>query len=102
MIHNMHGSYTLRSNTSKEKLIRDLEIEKTLKKNKSKRKKHERNMENGTIPPRVTFEDHATYIGPLHFKIQIVSFAPTFNFYICESSGGGHATNKYAKIHEEV
>lgn len=59
-------------------------------------------MENGTIPPRVTFEDHATYIGPLHFKIQIVSFAPTFNFYICESSGGGHATNKYAKIHEEV
>ena len=64
----MCRSYTLRSYTSKEQLIFYLGIEKTLKKNKSKKKRREGNMVEETIPPRVTLKDHATYTGPLHFN----------------------------------
>ncbi|KAL5141816.1 hypothetical protein HKD37_09G025092 [Glycine soja] len=61
-------SYTLRNNTPKEQLIFDLEIEKTLNKNKSIKMRQEGHMDEETISPRVTLKDHATWIEPLHFN----------------------------------
>ena len=48
----MHRSYTLRSSTSNEHLICDLEIEKTLE-NKTKMKRQEGNVVEEKIPPTI-------------------------------------------------
>ena len=57
----LRRSYALRSNTPKEYLFFDLEIERILKKNKSVKKRQERNRDVKNILPKVTLKDHATY-----------------------------------------